>query len=100
MSLIVAGTYRIPPENLTVLRPHMAAVITATRAEAGCLAYAYSEDVLEPGLIHVFERWTDQAALDMHFTSAHMKAWQDVRAGYGLYDRNISVYQVAGERKV
>jgi quinol monooxygenase YgiN len=100
MSLIVAGVYRIPPENLAALRPHMLTVIAATRGEAGCLDYAYSEDVGEPGLIHVFELWTDQGALDAHFQSAHMKAWQEVRAGYGLYGRDISVYDVAGQRKV
>ena len=100
MSLIVAGTYRVPPENLAGDRPHMATVIAATRAEAGCLAYAFSEDVVEPGLIHVFERWIDQAALDTHFNSAHMKAWVEARAGCGLYDREISVYGVTGERKV
>jgi|KBSSwiStaDraftv2_1062776.scaffolds.fasta_scaffold17047_9 quinol monooxygenase YgiN len=100
MSIIVAGTYRVPPENLAALRPHMQTVIAATRAEAGCVSYAYAEDIGEPGLIRVFEEWTDQAALDAHFVSAHMKAWQEVRAGYGLYDRNISVYEIAGQRKV
>jgi len=100
MSLIVAGSYRVPPENLAALHPHMLTVITATRAEAGCLDYAYAEDVGEPGLIHVFELWTEQAALDAHFQSPHMKAWQEVRAGYGLYDRNICVYEIAGQRKV
>ena len=100
MSIIVAGTYRVPPENLAALRPHMLTVIAATRGEAGCVSYGYAEDVGEPGLIHVFEEWTDQAALDAHFVSAHMKAWQEVRAGYGLYDRNISVYEIAGQRKV
>jgi quinol monooxygenase YgiN len=100
MSIIVAGTYRVPVENLAALRPHMLAVIAATRAEAGCVSYAYAEDIGEPGLIRVFEAWTDQGALDAHFVSAHMKAWQEVRAGYGLYDRDISVYEVAGQRRV
>jgi quinol monooxygenase YgiN len=30
--------------------------------------------VLVPGLIHVKELWTDQAALDAHFASAHLQA--------------------------
>ncbi len=99
MSLIVAGTYRVPPENLAAIRPHMLTVVAATRTETGCITYAYGEDVGEPGLIHVFERWTDQAALDAHFASAHMQAWIAARAGFGLYDRQISVYEVVGERK-
>ena len=100
MSLIVAGVFRVPPENVAALRPHMLTVMTATRAEAGCIEYAYAEELGEPGLFRVFEAWTDQAALDAHFVSAHMKAWQAVRADYGLYGRDISVYEVAGQRKV
>ncbi len=41
----------------------MAAMITASRAETGCLGYSYAEDVLDPGLIRVCELWTDLAAL-------------------------------------
>ena len=100
MSVIVAGSYRVSPESLPALRPHMLAVIQATRAEAGCIDYAYAEDVAESGLIRVFELWTDQAALDAHFQSPHMRAWQEARAGYGFYDRDISVYEIAGQRKL
>ena len=67
MSLIVAGTFRIPAENLDALRPHMLTVMQKTRAEDGCTAYGYAEDVTEPGLIHVEEAWRDRPALDAHF---------------------------------
>ena len=60
MSLIVAGTIRVPPANLDAFRPHMLAMMAATRAEDGCMAYSYAEDVAEPGLIRVFEAWRDQ----------------------------------------
>ena len=63
MSLLVAGTIRVPLQNLVDFRPHMLAMLTATRAEDGCLDYTYAEDVAEPGLIRVFEVWRDQAAL-------------------------------------
>ena len=76
MTLIVAGTFRVPPENVEPLRPHMVAVMEATRLEEGCLVYSYGEDVGDPGLIRVFEAWRDQACLDAHFVSAHMKQWQ------------------------
>jgi quinol monooxygenase YgiN len=98
MSLIVAGTVRVPPENLDGLRPHMIAMMNATRAEDGCGAYAYAEDVAEPGLIHIFEIWRDQAALDVHFKTEHMAAWRAAGARFGLSDRNLKAYEVAGER--
>ena len=43
MTLIVAGTVRVPPENLDGLRPHMAAMMAASQAEDGCFDYNYAE---------------------------------------------------------
>ena len=98
MSLIVAGTVRVPPDKLDGLRPHMLAMMTATRAEDGCGAYSYAEDVAEPGLVHVFEIWRDQAALDAHFKTAHMAAWRAAWPGFGVSDRNLKAYEIAAER--
>ncbi|HUZ13148.1 MAG TPA: putative quinol monooxygenase [Caulobacteraceae bacterium] len=96
--LIVAGTVRAPPERLDGLRPHMAAMLAASRAEDGCLDYSYGEDVAEPGLIHVFERWRDQGALDAHGRTAHMARWRAAWPSFGVHDRRLFAYEVASER--
>ena len=100
MSLIVAGTVRVPPENLDRFRPHMAEMMTASRAEDGCLAYAYAEDVTEPGLIHVFERWRDRATLDAHFATEHMARWRALWPSFGVSERRLIAYEVVSERDV
>jgi len=98
MSVIVAGTVRVPPEQLAALRPHQLAMLAASRAEDGCLTYSYGEDVGEPGLIRVFELWRDQAALEAHFKAAHMAAWRAACAEHGVFDRRLALYEVAAER--
>jgi len=98
MTVIVAGTVRVPPENLGPFRSRMAAMIAGSRAEDGCEAYAYAEDVVEPGLIHVFEVWRDQAALDAHFRTAHMAAWRAAWPAFGVSDRRLTLYEIAGQR--
>ena len=100
MSLIVAGTVRVPPQNLDGLRPHMATMMAASRAEDGCHAYGYAENVTEPGLIHVFEVWRDQAALDAHFKTAHMAAWRAAWPSFGVSERRLIAYEVAAEREL
>ena len=67
--VIVMGEFRLPPQQLAAARPMMRKVVDATRAEAGCIAYAYAEDMLDPGLIRVSETWRDRAALKAHFTA-------------------------------
>lgn len=100
MTLIVAGTVRVPPENVETLRPHAATMIAATRAEDGCETYGFAEDVTEPGLIHIFEVWRDQDALAAHGRTAHMAAWRAAGAGLGVSDRRIVAYEVASQRSL
>jgi quinol monooxygenase YgiN len=98
MSLIVAGTVRVPPQNLKALRPHQLAMLAASRAEDGCITYSYGEDVAEPGLIRVFEVWRDQAAIDAHFKAPHMATWRAACAEHGVSDRRLFAYETASER--
>ncbi|MBU1379101.1 MAG: antibiotic biosynthesis monooxygenase [Alphaproteobacteria bacterium] len=98
--MIIAGTVRLPPENLDAFRPHMDAMLTASRAEDGCLTYSYAVDVQDSGLIRVFEAWRDQAAIDAHFQAAHMVAWRASWPALGVSARRLSLYEVASEREL
>jgi quinol monooxygenase YgiN len=100
VSVIVAGTFRVPPEKFAGIKPHLDAVIAQTRQEVGCLAYSYAVDVEDPGLIRVFEQWRDQAALDAHFNMPHMLAWQQVRGEHGFHDRQIWTHDVSATRRI
>jgi len=82
--LIMTVHLRVPPDQVEVLRPHMQAVIAASRQEPGCIFYTLAEDQAEPGLIRAFEIYTDDDALAAHGASAHFQAW---RAASGQYPR-------------
>ena len=92
--LLIVGTVRLPPENVAKARPIMATMVQASRAEQGCLEYAYAEDVLEPGLIHVKELWSEQAALDRHFASSHIDEWRRTWSSLGIGDRRLRAFEV------
>jgi len=97
--LLIVGTLRLPAENLRAARPIMKHMVDASRAEDGCVEYAYAEDVFEPGLIHVKELWTDQAALNAHFASAHIAEWRAAWPSLQIGDRNLRVYDVGEPRQ-
>jgi quinol monooxygenase YgiN len=98
MSVIIAGTVRVPPENQASLKPHQLAMLAASRAEDGCLTYSYADDVAEPGLVRVFEVWRDQAAIEAHFKAPHMAVWRAACAEHGVSDRKLFAYETASER--
>jgi quinol monooxygenase YgiN len=96
--IVITGTVRIPVGTLDRVRPAMRAMVDGSRAEDGCLHYAYAEDVLEPGLIWVSESWRDGAALKLHAESAHMAAWREAGAALGLHDRDLTVYEAVSAK--
>ncbi|HEY5072668.1 MAG TPA: putative quinol monooxygenase [Caulobacteraceae bacterium] len=98
MTLIVAGTVRAPPGHIARLRAPMLEMVSATRAEDGCIEYAYAEDLLEPGLIRVVEIWRDEAALGSHFRSAHMARWREAWPSFEVTDRRLSLFRVTQQR--
>ena len=98
MKIIVAGPVRVPPENIERLRPHMHTMLDASRAEDGCETYSYGFDAKDEGLVRVFEVWRDRAAIEAHFKAPHMTPWRAAGAELGVFDRKLSLYEIASER--
>ena len=96
--LVIIGTIRLPAERLDEARPAMQRMILGSRTEPGCIEYSYAQDVLDAGLIHVTEVWSDRAALDAHFRSPHIADWRASWAALGIGERNLMLYE-AGEPK-
>lgn len=92
--IVIAGTVRVPPGKIEAARPHMEAMVTASRAEDGCTAYSYAQDVLDPGVVHVIEVWESDAALKAHSETPHMAAWRAAWPTLGIGDRNLTRYTV------
>lgn len=92
--LLIVGTIRLPVENIDAARPVMQRMIETSRAENGCIEYAYSQDLLVPDLIHVKELWLNRIALEKHFASDHIAQWRSHWPKLGITDRNLMLYEV------
>ena len=91
--IIIMGTVKLAPDRLDAAKPAMQRMVDASRAEAGCIAYAYAQDVLDPETIHVAEQWRDRAALTEHFATPHMAEWRGVMGSLGLTGRDLRVFE-------
>ena len=95
--IMVSGTFRLPADGLARALPAMSAMMAASRAEPGCIAYAYAQDLLDPTLIHVVERWRDRAALAAHFAMPHLAQWRAQFAILGMTERNLELVEGEAE---
>jgi len=68
MSIIIAGSVRVPRDKRDYLLKAGHRYTVASRAEPGCVHYTWSADPVDPEMIHVFELWTDEASLRKHFS--------------------------------
>lgn len=79
--LIVLAKAQVGEGAMEAAKAAIADMVTASNAEEGCIAYAFAQDVLDPGVLHIVEKWKDDAALAAHFATPHMAAFGAAIAG-------------------
>lgn len=91
--LIVLAKVKIGEGTLEQAREAMAAMVAASNAEAGCIAYAFAQDLGDPSLLHIVEKWQDDAALAAHFATPHMAAFGAAVSGLDFRIVEVVKYQ-------
>lgn len=95
--VVIKGEVRMKPDGRETALAHLPALLAATRAEPGCGAYLFLPDPDDPHLVHVFEEWADDAALEAHMGSAHIAEFMTATAG-AVEGASFTRYDVTGSR--
>lgn len=90
--LIVAGWLRVEPDARAAYLRGCAAVVEAARVAPGCLAFSLGADMVDPGLISVYERWQDEDDL-LAFRSSGPDEHQQV----AILDASVRRYEISSE---
>ncbi len=91
--IVVVGSFRIPPNMVDVVLAPMEEMIAASRAEEGCVEYAYAMDVQDKGLVRVSEVWRDREALETHFRTAHIAEWRAQVSALAVSERELTAFE-------
>jgi heme-degrading monooxygenase HmoA len=62
--VIVAGHINVEPQQREAYLAGCVSVVEQPRRAVGCLDFAITADLIDPGRINIFERWASQAAVD------------------------------------
>ena len=100
MTIIIAGTITVEPDKVDAAMAAAIPMMQATHQEPGCTAYVFSVDPIEPGVLHVFEKWESDEHLSSHFETEHMAEFQAKVPDLGIVGMDILKYEVAGEGPV
>ena len=89
----INGTIKLGKPMDAATRKAMVEMVRASRAEDGCLDYAFAEDLADPDTLILYERWRDRDALAAHGQSAHMAEFRGVMAANPPVSCEIRVYE-------
>ena len=73
--LVVAGQVAINPAKWDEAVELVLAAQTETRKEEGVIQYTFSAELEPTHIIHVFEIWEDEEALDAHLQTPHIQTF-------------------------
>ena len=62
--VIVAGHITVEPQQREAYLVGCVSIVKRARSLAGCLDFAITADLIDPGRVNIFERWESQAALN------------------------------------
>ncbi len=93
--VIVAGHLVVAAEDREDYLEGCASVVQQARVAPGCLDFALSADLLDPGRVDVFERWESRAAVEAFRGSGP----SGVQAA-AILTAAVAEYDVAGVREL
>lgn len=91
--IIVAGHFIVDPSQREQFLRSREDVMRASRAEPGCITYAFSADPLDPGRVLLFERWESKAALAGHLAALRQRP--RAQNGVPVLESEIQQYEIS-----
>jgi quinol monooxygenase YgiN len=93
--IVVSGEIRLDPADFDAALALIEPLVTATRAEAGCVEYDYWVDPRDRGRVRVFEEWESDDAIAAHSASEHMKTFFGEMAKLRISSVELSRFEVS-----
>ena len=93
--VVVAGHLVVEPGQREEYLAGCVAVVEQARRAPGCLDFAITADLLEPGRINVYERWESQAAVE-----AFRGSGPGDEQGAAMLDASVAEYDVTNVRSL
>jgi quinol monooxygenase YgiN len=91
--LVLVVSVETTRENIDGIREALETMQAASRAEAGCHDYTFCVELNDPDKLRITECWEDQTALEAHFATPHMAAFNEAMAQAGQRSIEISCYE-------
>ncbi len=94
---VVSGEIRIDPRDFDAAVALIEPLVSATRAETGCIEYDFWVDPRDRGRVRVFEEWESELAMDEHNASTHLATFYATMAALRITSVDLSRFEIASK---
>ena len=91
--ILVAVEVKVDSGSAEKVKAAIAKMETATRAEEGCITYAFSVDLSDDTTIRVIERWRSMDDIRSHMASPHMAEFNQAMGAIRPKGLDIKAYE-------
>ncbi len=92
--IVVNAVVSSSEEDIAAMKEAIASMEAASRDEAGCLDYTFSTELNNPAVMRITEKWENIEALQAHFQTPHMQAFQASMGERPPASLDVKFYQV------
>ncbi len=71
--LVNTVVYTFPAERADEAAELLRQLSAASETEAACISFEVTRGIEDPTLFVLYEKWADQAGLDVHYTTEHFQ---------------------------
>jgi len=95
----IIGTMKVEPSDRDALLEAAKTLMVETLKEDACLHYCFTADLVDPGIMHLVERWESEAYLDPHMKTDHIRTFGRALKPLKVTGLDFTTYEVASEKK-
>ena len=98
--LTIVAIVQSTAADIEAMRPAMQAMEEASRAEEGCHDYTFLQEVSNPDVLRINERWESMEALQAHFATPHMAEFNKAMGAHPPKSMTLSLHELGEEREL
>jgi quinol monooxygenase YgiN len=92
--LVLAGVVRIDPAKRDHVVDATISVMQETRTLPGCISFVFSEDLEDPGVLHVFQEWESARAFQDHLATPRLESFRLQLGSLGVREIAVQRYEI------
>ena len=98
--IIVTGFMRVDAAQRDAFVDNAAGVMAASRAEAGCDAYAMTADPIESDIVLITEEWQSPEAIAEHLASDHFAEFGASLGDFAITEVKVMQHEVSASSQL